>query len=121
MAQALREFSAGQNITIRLAYYPPCHSKYNMIERVFGVLEKYWNGDPLRTVEKALGFAEGMTCKGVHPMAKLVTKAYATGIKLSNKIRRHYEQALERVPELWKWFVTLDPGKAMMVCALAKE
>jgi pyruvate/2-oxoglutarate/acetoin dehydrogenase E1 component len=84
-------------------------------------LAKYWHNDPLRTVEKALGFAAGMTCKGVHPVAKLVTKAYATGIKLSDKIRRHDEQALERAPELPKWPVTIDPGKARMVCALAKE
>ncbi len=33
--QALREFSADQNITIRPACYPPCHGKYNPIERVF--------------------------------------------------------------------------------------
>jgi hypothetical protein len=34
--QALREFSADQNITIRPAGYPPCHGKYNPIEQVFG-------------------------------------------------------------------------------------
>jgi hypothetical protein len=115
------EFSADKNITIRLAYYPPYHSKYNPIERVFGVLEKYWNGDPLRTVEKALGMAEGMTYKGVHPVARLVIKTYTTGIKISNKLRRHYEQALDRLPELRKWFVTIDPDKARMACALAKK
>lgn len=115
------EFSADENITIRLAYYPPYHSKYNPIERVFGVLEKYWNGDPLRTVEKALSLAEGMTYKGVHPVARLVTKAYATGVKLSNLMRRHYEQALDRLPELRKWFITITPDKARMVCALAKK
>lgn len=117
----LIEFSADKNIIIRLAYYPPYHSKYNPIERVFGVLEKYWNGDPLRTVEKALGMAEGMTYKGVHPVARLVTKTYNTGIKLSNKVRRHYEQALDRLPELPKWFVTIDPAKARMACASANE
>lgn len=115
------EFSADKNITIRLAYYPPYHSKYNPIERVFGVLEKYWNGDPLRTVEKALGMAEGMTYKGVHPVASLVTKAYSKGIKLSYKLRRHYEQALDRLPELRKWFVTIEPGKARMACASVKK
>ncbi len=115
------EFSADENITIRLAYYPPYHSKYNPIERVFGVLEKYWNGDPLRTVEKALGMAEGMTYKNVHPVASLVTKAYSKGIKLSNKLRRHYEQALDRLPELRKWFVTIDPDKARMACASVKK
>jgi hypothetical protein len=27
----------------------------------------HWNGDPLDSVQKALGMAGGMTCKGVHP------------------------------------------------------
>lgn len=111
-------FSADENITIQLADYPPYHSKYNPIERVFGVLENYWNGDPLRTVEKALGLAEGMTYKGVHPVAKLISNAYAKGVKLSNQARRHYEQALDRLPELRKWFITIDPGKARQICAL---
>ena len=61
----LVEFSAAYQVTVKLACYPPYHSKYNPVERVFGVLENYWNGDPLETVEKALGMAEGMTYKGV--------------------------------------------------------
>lgn len=67
----LVEFSAIENITIQLAYYPPYHSKYNPIERVFGVLENYWNGDPLRTIEKALGLARGVTYNGVYPFSQL--------------------------------------------------
>ena len=59
----LVEFSAEHQITVKLACYPPYHSKYNPIERVFGVLENYWNGDPLDSVQKALGMAEGMTLK----------------------------------------------------------
>ena len=114
-------FSAREDITIQLAYYPPYHSKYNPIERVFGVLENYWNGDPLRTVEKALGLAEGMTYNGVHPVAELVTKVYATGIKLSNQVRRLYEQALCRPPELRKWSITIKPDKARAVCALVEQ
>jgi hypothetical protein len=112
-------FSADENITIKLAYYPPYHSKYNPIERVFGVLENYWNGDPLRTVEKALGLAEGMTYKGIHPVAKLIAKAYAKGVKLSNQMRCHYERALHRLSELRKWFITIDPAEAKMIHALA--
>lgn len=114
-------FSAEANITIKLAYYPPYHSKYNPIERVFGVLEKAWNGDPLRTVDKALGLAEGMTYKGVHPVSKLITKAYATGVKLNNQVRHHYERALNRLPELQKWFITITPCKARLICALAED
>jgi transposase len=52
----LVEFSARWETKVQLAYYPPYHSKYNPIERVFGVLENYWNGDPLRLVEKAWGW-----------------------------------------------------------------
>ena len=98
----LVEFSDRHQLMLELAYYPPYHSKYNPIERVFGVLENYWNGDPLRTVEKAIGMAKGMTYKGVHPVAQLITKFYAKGVKLSNQLRRHYEQALSRLPELPK-------------------
>lgn len=113
-------FSAQEDITIQLAYYPPYHSKYNPIERVFGVLENYWNGDPLRTIEKALGLAEGMTYKGVHPVAKLVSEAYAKGVKLSAQMRRLYENALDRLKELHKWFITITPDKAKIVCNLSE-
>ena len=108
-------FSAQKDVTIQLAYYPPYHSKYNPIERVFGVLENYWNGDPLRTVEKALGLAEGMTYRGVHPVAKLVTAVYNKGVKLSTQARRLYENALDRLQELHKWFITITPDKAKMM------
>lgn len=115
----LVEFSARWETKVQLAYYPPYHSKYNPIERVFGVLENYWNGDPLRSVEKALGMAEGMTYKGVHPIARLVTQAYSKGIKLDIHQRRLYEMALDRLQDLKKWFITIDPAKAQHVCALA--
>ena len=114
----LIEFSAQQNITIQLAYYPPYHSKYNPIERVFGVLENYWNGDPLRTVEKALGMAEGMTYKGVHPAVKLITQMYAKGVKLDKKLRLLYESALECLEGLKKWFICINPAKAKSVCQI---
>jgi transposase len=115
----LVEFSARREITVRLAYYPPYHSKYNPIERVFGVLENYWNGDPLRTTEKALGMAEGMTYKGVHPTVALVQKSYAKGIKLGNQQRRLYELAMYRLKNLEKWFIKIDPRRAQTVCLLA--
>jgi len=41
----LVEFSDKSDITIKLAYYPPCHSKYNPIERVWGVYENHIHGD----------------------------------------------------------------------------
>lgn len=114
----LTEFSARENINIQLAYYPPYHSKYNPIERVFGVLENYRNGDPLRTVKKALGMAEGMTYNGVHPVAKLITRNYCKGVRLDQKLRLLYEKALERLECLKKWFIRIEPEKAKIVCQM---
>jgi len=117
----LVNFSAVFGVTIKLAYYPPYHSKYNPIERVFGVLENYWNGDPLRTKEKALGLAEGMTYKGVNPVARLVSKTYAKGVKLKNSLRRLYEKALDRLSGLEKWFITITPERAKEVCSIIEN
>ena len=32
---------------IHLLYYPSYHSKYNPVERCWGILEKHWNGTKL--------------------------------------------------------------------------
>jgi hypothetical protein len=58
-------------LTVKLAYYPPYHSKYNPIERVWGGLEQHWNGALLDTVETALHFAQSMTWRGLHPTVQL--------------------------------------------------
>lgn len=104
----LVEFSALHQVDVQLAHYPPYHSKYNPIERVFGVLENYWNGDPLVSVAKALGMAEGMTYKGVHPTTKLVDGNYPKGVKLDKKSMRPYEKCLDRLAGLGKWFIKIS-------------
>ena len=47
------EFVHQYHLNIRLAYYPPYHSKYNPIERVWGILENSWNRSILDEVETA--------------------------------------------------------------------
>lgn len=103
----LVEFAACHQVDVQLACYPPYHSKYNPIERVFGVLENYWNGDPLVSVDKALGMAGGMTYKGVHPTSTLVEGNYPKGVKLDKKAMKPYEQCLERLADLRKWFIKI--------------
>ena len=44
------------NIQIELVYYPPYHSKYNPVERLWARLEKIWNGFLLETKEVCLSF-----------------------------------------------------------------
>ena len=51
------ELSKDIGLTIRLIYYPPYHSKYNPIERCWAVLENYWRGAILDSVESAIRWA----------------------------------------------------------------
>lgn len=103
------EFADKHKICVRLAYYPPYHSKYNPIERCWGALENYWNGCLLNTVKAVKEFAGGMTWNGRHPTVKLVTKPYETGIKLAKKAMDKLEERLDRLPGLGKWFVDIAP------------
>ncbi len=57
----LVQFAHTAGLTVRLAYYPPYHSKYNPIERCWGILEMHWNGSVLESVETVLAFARTMT------------------------------------------------------------
>ena len=64
----LVEFAQRSHLTIRLAYYPPYHSKYNPIERCWGILEQHWNGALLDSVDAVIHYARTMTWKGNHPV-----------------------------------------------------
>jgi hypothetical protein len=97
------------HLTIQLAYYPPYHSKYNPIERVWGVLENFWNGTLLDSLETVFHFAQNMTYNGVHPVVEIVKKTYHTGVKLTQKAMEVLEKRFERLPGLEKWFVLICP------------
>jgi transposase len=106
--QRITDFVDAFHIEVLLAYYPPYHSKYNPIERVWGVVEKRWNGSLLDTVETVLNFAKNLIWKGVSPqLVKLVTKPYATGMRLTQKAMAILEQRFVRLPGLEKWFVRI--------------
>lgn len=96
-------------LTIQLAYYPPYHSKYNPIERVWGVLEQHWNGDVLDSRQTVLRLASTMTYNGVLPVVRLVETVYHTGVRLSAQAMTTLEKRLERLPGLDKWFVRIVP------------
>jgi hypothetical protein len=101
------QFAWAHALYVRLAYYPPYHSKYNAIEHCWGVLENHWNGEILEDVEVALGFARSMTWNGKHPAVELVRGEYAKGVRLS---AREMKQ-VERLPSLGKWFLDIHGEK----------
>lgn len=105
--QRLLEFTQNYHITIRLAYYPPYHSKYNAVERCWGILEQHWNGALLDSVDAVIHFAQTMTWKGKHPVVELVTNAYQTGVKLTKEAMQVVETHLQRWSSLEKWCVDI--------------
>jgi len=86
--QRLVQFAQRYRLTIRLAYYPPYHSKYNPIERCWGILERHRNGTLLDALDTVLRCAASMTWKGRHPV----------------------EAHLTRLPQLEKWFIDITPS-----------
>ena len=109
------EFSQKYKVNVRLAYYPPYHSKYNPIERTWAVLENHCNGSILDEIETPLQFAKTMTWKGKHPIVKLITETYEKGVKLTKKGMEEVEKRVERLtdssnkdfPNLGKWFIDI--------------
>lgn len=105
----LVEFSDRHQLTLELAYYPPYHSKYNRIERCWGVLENHWNGALLNTVETALQWAQTMTWRGVAPLLHLLDRTYDTGVRLTKQLFRPIAERLLRSSTLPKWSLTIPP------------
>ena len=97
---------------IQLLYYPPYHSKYNPIERCWGILELHWNGTLLRTVDTMLQWTQTMTWKGIKPVVELSRKVYAKGVTLSKPAMQAVEACLERNPLLPKWDILIHPISA---------
>lgn len=105
--QRLVAFVQQYHVTVRLAYYPPYHSKYNPIERCWGILENHWNGTLLDSVDTVLQCAQTMTWNGKHPVVELVTTTYQTGVTLTQEAMEVVEAQLKRLPDLAKWFVDI--------------
>jgi hypothetical protein len=98
---------------IQLLYYPPYHSKYNPIERCWGILELHWNGTKLIDVETMLEWAKSMTWKGIQPVVALSHQVDQKGISLGKRAMREIEKRLERHPQLPKWDILIRPASAL--------
>jgi Rhodopirellula transposase DDE domain len=104
------KFADHINKPVHLLYYPPYHSKYNPVERCWGILEKHWNGTKLVDVDTMLGWAKSMTWKGLHPVVELSRKVYQKGVSLSKEAMQEVEARLERHPLLPKWDILIRPA-----------
>jgi hypothetical protein len=105
----LVEFSDRHQLTLELAYYPPYHSKYNRIERCWGILENHWNGTLLSSLSTAVHWAQTMTWHGVAPIVHLLDRVYQSGVRIVPRLFRPIAARLERSASLPKWSLIIHP------------
>lgn len=103
------EFSDASGLEVRLAYFPPYHSKYNPIERYWGGLEKSWNGYLLDSVETVLKRASSFSWKGICAVARNFTSFYPKGVTLAGKEKKALESRLTRSRTLPWWDIAIKP------------
>lgn len=105
--QRMVAFANQIQIPIQLVYYPPYHSKYNPIERVWAALEQYWKGLILDTIPNTLKIAAQMTWKGINPVVQLLDKTYLKPSEISLKEFKELGTFLTRNPHLPKWDIQI--------------
>jgi hypothetical protein len=105
----LVDFSDRHQLSLELAYYPPYHSKYNPVERCWGILENHWNGTLLDTVERAVAWASTMTWRGIQPIVHRLDRIYETGVTIAKAAFRPIAARLQRSTTLPKWSLTIQP------------
>ena len=105
----LVQFSDRTQLAIELAYYPPYHSKYNPIERCWGILENHWNGTLLTSIDTTIQWAKSMRWRGVAPIVHLLKQTYEAGVKLTKQAFHPIAARLQRSSTLAKWSLTIQP------------
>lgn len=108
--QRMVEFVDMSELSVRIIYYPPYHSKYNGIERYWAGLERSWNGYLLDTVNVVLNRACNFVWKGLRASVHLLNAVYEKGIKVCGKERAILEQHLQRSELLPLYDITICPN-----------
>lgn len=105
----LVEFADRYRVEVELVYLPPYHSKYNPVERCWGVLERHWNGALLSSVAQVLRWAGSMTWRNLHPLIREITATYERGVRVTKAAFRPFARRLNRSPTLPKWSLSILP------------
>ena len=108
----MTQFAEESGLDIHLVYYPPYHSKYNPIERCWGVLEEHWNGEVLNSVSKAIEWMKTMTWKGNQPIVHFLDKVYEKGIKVAKDEMKKYSGKIYKSTTIPRWNLAILGGPA---------
>ena len=108
--KGLIEVAKKYNIIIELIYYPPYHSKYNPVERLWARLENIWNGYLLESIDICMNFMKNLTWKEKKSVTKLKDVKYEKGMTINKKEMKQLEnQYITRQDHIKKWSVLITP------------
>ena len=106
----LTRISVEYNIVIKLVYYPPHHSKYNLIERFWARLQIFWNNIIMNSVDKLLETLNKVTWNSVKCIGTVLFKKYEKGIKISDtEMEEEINPHIIREENLEKWSIVIAP------------
>ena len=97
-------------VEVTVCHYPTGASKWNPVEhRLFSQISRNWAAEPLSCYDKALKFIRTTrTTTGLKVTARLDTRIYPTGVKVSKQNRAPLSIRPKRV--LPKWNYTISPS-----------
>lgn len=106
--QRIVAFSKKIGLPIQLVYYPPYHSKYNMVERFWAALENYWSPLVLDTIHNTINIAKKVVWKGMNPIVHFLDKTYQKGVTVNPEDFKELQKFITRNPILSKWDIRIN-------------
>ncbi len=107
---SLQELANETGLKLVVCHFPPGTSKWNKIEhRLFSYITQNWQGEPLATLQTIVELIGSTTTKGgLKVRARLDTKSYETGIKVTDEELAAVK--LERHETHGSWNYTIKPS-----------
>ena len=99
------------NIIIELVYYPPYHSKYNKIEHYWGVLQRKWSKEIIKSDKKLVEVINNTKWHDINSQGYYITREYNKGIKIEKNIMNEiYKNNISyRNENIKKWSLIITP------------
>lgn len=110
--KGLIDLSNKYKIEIELIYYPPYHSKYNPVERIWARLENIWNGELLISEDICNNFMRNLTWNNVKAKVKFINVEYEKGLTIDKKeMKKLEEQYIIRNQKIQKYSIVISSSK----------
>ena len=104
------KLSIKYNLIIQLVYYPPYHSKYNKIERVWAHIQMEWRRITIDSLDLLIDCLNKMKWKGIDIKGNLSMNKYEKGIKVSDyEMETEINPHIIREEGLEKWSLVITP------------